>query len=320
MSDQREQEGFMFRTDLFRDTVSFDDQVIGGDQNMGGHNGNVNAEWKLNDRNFLTSSLSMNAFGFENNSINEYTRFQCGEPSETACARADRSVVDEWDVLSDAEFSNTNVGTTLGYRHTIEPQRDELIAEVRYNFTRDETPNQLRDLPGDISAREDRLFDVDQTADQREMTAQLDWITPVGSSLKLEAGYKGTLRGIDNEYLSRIFRGDDLTLQPDSTTADDFVYDETINALYAVGTRDFGRFDLQGGLRAEHTATEFEGASGLSENDYFSMIPSAALLYELSEGGMQSLRASYSRRIRRPQARQVNPLPIVQDARRRPPT
>ena len=313
MANDREQEGFMLRTDLFRDTIRFDDQLIGGDQSMGGHNGSLTAEYKLGERDFLTGSANVNAFGFENNSINEYVRLECSTPSETACAEDERIEIDRWDVLGDAEFANTNVGGALGYRHTVEPQRDEIIGEVRYNFTRDETPSALRDVPGAGSAREASLFDVDQTADQTELTGTLDWITPIGSTFKLETGYKGTLRGIDNEYLSETFVGDPLVLE--STTEDDFTYDEAINALYAVGTRDFGRFDLQGGLRVEHTATEFEGFGviGTNKNDYFSLIPSAALLFELAEGGMQSLRASYSRRISRPQGRQVNPLPIIQD-------
>ena len=315
MSDQRNQEGFMFRTNLYTDTISFFDQIIDGDQSMAGHNGSLNAEYKLSEQNSLTSSLNFNAFGFENNTINEYSELVCPDDSDETCSDEQRDVTAEWQVRGAAEFANTNVGGTLGFRRTLEPQRNELITELRYNFSRDETPNSLRDLPGTNPDLTNRLQEIDQVADQNEVIAQVDWIRPLGASLKLETGYKGTMRGLDNEYLSEIARGEPLELEPDSTVRNDFAYDEMVNALYAVLTRDFGRFDLQAGLRAEYTATEFQlvDDSDPFRSDYFSLFPSGSLLYELSEGGTQSLRASYSRRIRRPQARQLNPFPFVQD-------
>ncbi len=315
MSDQRDQEGFMFRTNLYTDTISFFDQLIDGDQSMAGHNGSLNAEYKLTEQNVLTSSFNFNAFGFENNTTNEYSELVCPDESDETCADDDRDVTSAWEVRNAAEFANTNLGGTVGFRRTVEPQRNELNTELRYNFSRDDTPNFLRDLPGTNPALEDRLQEVEQVADQNEFIAQVDWIRPLGSSLKLETGYKGTMRGLDNEYSSEIRRGEPLELEADSTVRNDFLYDEMVNAVYGVLTRDFGRFDLQAGLRAELTTTEFDLLDGSDtfENDYFSLFPSGSLLYELSEGGTQSLRASYSRRIRRPNARQLNPFPFVQD-------
>lgn len=316
MANQRDQEGFMYRTNLisaFTDTVSFFDQVIGGDQSMGGQNGSLTAEYKLAERDFLTGSANFNAFGFENNTINTYEAYACPDGSADVCSDDERQFRSAWDLESDAAFSNTNLGGALGYRHTAEPQKDELITEVRYNFTRDETPNSLLQTPGTGSTLPTRLEDIDQTADQNEWVGTIDWIRPLGSTVKLETGYRGTMRGMDNEQLSRIFV--EGAAQPDSSLRNDFVYDETVNAVYGVLTKDLGAFDLQAGLRAEHTGTEFELADSADTftNDYFSLFPSASLLYQLDEAGMHSLRASYSRRIRRPDARQVNPLPIVQD-------
>ena len=316
MADEREQDGFMYRTNLlsaFTDTVSFFDQDIGGRQNMGGHNGSLTAEYKLGERDFLTGSANFNAFGFDNNTLNRYQELACPDEQSAVCADEDRQFRSAWNVDSEAEFANTNLGGAVGFRHTVEPQRDELVTELRYNFSRDETPNSLRQLPGEGSTRSDSLVVIDQTADQNELVGTVDWIQPLGTTVKLETGYRGTLRGLDNEQLSRTWVED--VAQDGLTERNNFVYDEMVHAVYGVGTRDFGRFDLQGGLRLEHTSTEFELADSADTftNDYFSLIPSAALLFELAEEGMESLRASYSRRIRRPHARQVNPLPIAQD-------
>lgn len=319
MADQRDQEGFMFRTNLlseFTDTINFFDQDIGGEQSMGGHNGNLSAEWKLTEQNYLTSSLSVNAFGFDNNSTNAYQAMSCPTEADVTCAESERMLTSEWDIRNDARFANTHVGAVLGFRHSVEPQRNELITELRYNFTRDETPNTLFQVPGTGSTLPNRVQEIDQTGNHDEFVATLDWIRPLTPTLKLETGYKGTMRGLDNEYLSMVSLGDPLVSQPDSTVQNDFLYDEMVNAVYGVLTQDFGRFDLQGGLRVERTSTDFEllgGSGDTFENAYTSLFPSASLLYELSEGGMQSLRASYSRRIRRPGSRQLNPFPFVQD-------
>ena len=318
MQQQRDQDGYMFRTNLiseFTDTVSFFDQQIAGEQSMGGHNGSLTGEWKFTEQNFLTAALNFNAFSFENNTDNLYEELACPDESAAVCDDSQRTVRSDWNVRNEAEFANTNIGTSVGFRRTIEPQRNEVIADLRFNFTRDETPNMLFQLPGENSSLSNRLEDIDQVSDQNEYIAQLDVIRPLTETIKLETGYKGTLRGLDNEYVSEIFNGSPLPGAPDTVTQNDFVYDEMVNALYAVVTKDFGRFDLQGGVRAEQTNTEFDLLDGseTTGNDYFSLFPSASVLYELSEGGMQSLRASYARRINRPQARQVNPFRFVQD-------
>ena len=211
--------------------------------------------------------------------------------------------------------SDLGVDAVFGYRHTVEPQRNEILGELRFNFSRDDTPNTVERTPGASDTRPHRLQDIDAHQDQNEYIATLDVIRPLTPTLKLETGYKGTMRRLDSEYEANLLLGTPLAPEPDSTTVNDFLYDEAVHAVYGVLSKDFGRFDAQAGLRAERTDTDFElaGDADTYENGYTSLFPSASLLYDLSGDGMQSLRASYSRRIRRPNARFLNPFPFVED-------
>lgn len=321
-ANERNQEGFSFRTNMFRDpattsidSATFFDQDIGGEQSMGGHNGQLAGEWKFDEEDAVTGSLSVNRFGFENDGDNAYSDFRCPTGTTGVCSEADRELVREYDVLSAQEFSNTGVDVVLGYRHSVEPQRNEILTELRFNFSRDDTPNSVERTPGAGDTRPNRLQDIDAHQDQNEYIATLDVIRPLTATLKLETGYKGTLRRLDSEYEANLFLGSPLVQETDSTTVNDFLYDEAVHAVYGVLSKDFGRFDGQAGLRVERTDTDFElaGEADAYQNGYTSLFPSASLLYDLSGDGMQSLRASYSRRIRRPNARFLNPFPFVED-------
>ena len=79
-----------------------------------------------------------------------------------------------------------------------------------------------------------------------------------------------------------------------------------------------GRFDLQAGLRAEQAATRFDlaplnGAAGQRfTNDYRSFYPSAVAAYNLDPA--RQVKLSYSKRVTRPDTRQLNPFGWREDA------
>jgi hypothetical protein len=86
-----------------------------------------------------------------------------------------------------------------------------------------------------------------------------------------------------------------------------------VQAAYGVFSQGAGKFDLQAGLRAEYASRDFS----LAERDghfpyrYASLFPSAVALYNASPA--TQLKASYSRRIRRPGTQELNPFPTFFD-------
>jgi outer membrane receptor protein involved in Fe transport len=73
------------------------------------------------------------------------------------------------------------------------------------------------------------------------------------------------------------------------------------------------KFDFQAGLRAEHASRDFSltDPSTSYPYSYNSLFPSGVVLYNMSDA--TTLKASYSRRIRRPGTQELNPFPSFFD-------
>ena len=72
------------------------------------------------------------------------------------------------------------------------------------------------------------------------------------------------------------------------------------------------KWDLQAGLRGEYATRTFRLSAERFPYDYASLFPSAIASYNVSEG--TQLKASYSRRVRRPGTQELNPFPTYFDA------
>lgn len=301
-TDERGSDGSTFRTNLFANPVTYyDEQTIGSFDNSG-HNVNLSADYKLTDKNTLTSNFvfSKRGGGFDN--TNEFTYLD-----------ASRDTTDTFDQLSAIERDDRTVDAALGFRHVVKQARDELTGEVRFDRTSSSTDSRYHTIPGTSSSTDEALNMNDQDEGRDEWTAQLDWTKPLGESMKLETGYKGTIRDLNSDFLERDFSNGSST--PDATRRNTFDYSEDVNALYGLLSRTAGRLQLQGGVRAERTNTQFDlTTTGESfDNAYWSWFPSASALYNLEEDQSKSLRLSYSRRIQRPNTRFLNPFPLSED-------
>lgn len=133
------------------------------------------------------------------------------------------------------------------------------------------------------------------------MTMQSDYSRALGRNSKMDVGMKSTRRELSSAM-------ETIDVDAASTLRSGSIdYRETINAAYGMGARQLGKAQLQAGVRLEHTGTRL----GLTtrpapiERDYFSIFPNGAFTYALDK--TTQLRASYSRRITRPQAGQLDP-------------
>lgn len=135
---------------------------------------------------------------------------------------------------------------------------------------------------------------------------------PLASGDKLVAGYEGQID--DNTYNNYGARGADagsLIELPGLTNR--FEYRQTVQAVYATYQHMFGKLTALGGLRVEsaeidtHQVTSGTGAG----QDYVKAYPSLHLTYALSLE--TQVTGSYSRRIQRPAAQDLNPYVTYQD-------
>ncbi len=124
---------------------------------------------------------------------------------------------------------------------------------------------------------------------------------------------RNSIRRIDNDYLvEELDENDWIRLDAFSN---DFNYDEDIHAAYVIYGNKIGRFSYQGGLRAEYSnvVTELLQTNEINDREYANLFPSVFLNYATND--TDGFQLSYSKRVRRPRFRSLNPFFSFTDAR-----
>ena len=105
-----------------------------------------------------------------------------------------------------------------------------------------------------------------------------------------------------------------FSLAPVPALNNRFEATQTVHALYTTYERPLSeKLSAQLGLRLEQADIRIKDLTGgaSASQDYFRAYPTAHIQYQLTPE--QTLRASYSRRIQRPQPAQLNPFVVYQD-------
>ena len=154
------------------------------------------------------------------------------------------------------------------------------------------------------------VIDNDQVSDTWNFSSVFN--RPMGEDRKLRLGYEVEVSSLDLD--NTVLRGPaQATVVVDPTSTNQFQADQAVHALYGTYERPFGPLTAQAGLRLEYVTRDINQiTSGVTaSNDYFRAYPTLHVEYGLTE--TQTLRASYSRRVQRPQSEQLNPFVVYVD-------
>src|SRR5690554_448749 len=145
------------------------------------------------------------------------------------------------------------------------------------------------------------------TENQLRHIARVDYVLPLGENSQFEAGYLGNFNRLNTKFdISSL--NDAGVYVPNELFRNDLEYKEQVHALYTQYGNKVNQLSYMVGLRWEatevdvnqHTTQDFNNKT---YNDFF---PSAFLNYEFSP--TENVSASYSRRVRRPRGRMLNPV------------
>jgi iron complex outermembrane receptor protein len=136
-------------------------------------------------------------------------------------------------------------------------------------------------------------------------TGKADYTKPLTKTIKLEAGVKFSSVKTDNDLQAQIF--DNGAYRNDTTRTNRFIYDEKINASYLNLNKQFKKFSVQLGLRAEQTKStgNLIGSTPVKRS-YLNFFPSVFINQTINDKNEVSF--SYSRRIDRPGYDDLNPF------------
>ncbi len=281
------------------DGTTITDQEIDFERGGISNNFRVGTEWLINDNNTLTASYLYRVSDDLNDRETFYRDFDTRNELTAETFRSEEE--DEED---------TNNEYALSYTKNFEKTGRKLTADIQY---RDNGEIELANISEDV------LFDTGETltsiGNQRSDNSekeeswlfQVDYIHPISKNSSFELGYRGNLRDLSNDYLVESFI--DNVWVNETDLSNNFRYNENVHAGYAIYNNKINKISYQLGLRVETTSIDIEllQTNESFPKDYTNLFPSAFFTYEIKDGA--SLQSSYSRRIRRPRSRNLNPFP-----------
>ena len=201
-----------------------------------------------------------------------------------------------------------NVAYNFNYKGTLDTSGKELSVDLDYSDYRS-NHDELRDntyAAVNLDPRPRLLVKNYSPSSIDVKSVKIDYTHPLNKTTKVEAGVKSSIVKTDNDLLLAELEGDSWIPDPDYTNR--FLYDETINAAYLNFSKEFKKFGVQLGLRAEQT---FSKGNSITKNeivkrDYLELFPSLSLSHTINKNNQ--LGFSYSRRIDRPGYDDLNPF------------
>jgi len=207
--------------------------------------------------------------------------------------------------------------STLGYKHSFVEKGHKVSSELRLVRDGEGGPSSIAShtLGLDLAPTGTTALET-QTAWEHpdENALKADYVRPLSSFMRMEAGYKGSLSRIHTTLDTRVFDAAKSAYFPDPTRISDFTYRQLVNAAYAMLDAERGKFQMQGGVRVERATTQFHlnTSNATYDNPYNSVFPSALVAYNVDDS--RQVKLSYSTRIRRPDDTDVlDPTPHYAD-------
>ncbi|NNK10815.1 MAG: TonB-dependent receptor [Flavobacteriaceae bacterium] len=290
----------LFEQENFDDngnTVSFQDEIRKYQRQDNSFNTNVGFEYFFSETSSITNSLVIRKSDGENTVGIDFFNF---DEVRNPTIQRNRSTVE-------AE-QDDNVQYSVNYKKTFDKDGHELTMDYQYSRG-DEIENSIID---EIVLGEATALPTEQTINDESQINQLvqfDYVLPFGkdNQSQFEMGYRGTFNNFNTDFDFGVL--EDGVLDRDPDFSNELNYKEYVNAAYMqLGTK-VNKFSVLSGLRMEASdiGIELVDTQEVTDKDYVNWFPSLFLGYEFSE--TEQLTISYSRRLRRPRSRFINPFP-----------
>lgn len=266
-----------------------------------GYQTGINFDWNLNDHNSFSGSLSYNNFSNTGNSITNQ--------AQNIKANGGNNISDVQTLINaDNAFHVHNADAGLTYKRTFKKEDQELELSVNTSLGNLHSNNNNYQF----SLPEHALYYSTKginpgTEDETEIRA--DYVQPLNKDVLLGVGSKVSLYDITSN--STVNKLDSVTGQynKDNFLSNSLNYHQKVYALYAELSFPFFKlFDAKIGQRYERTELNafYSNAQQQSATPgYNTFVPSIFFSKKLSENSL--LKLSYSKRIERPDYRDLNP-------------
>ncbi len=276
--------------------------------------GMISLDYYLNNRNTITASENLVAGDF---TTNDHQHFDVRDGSEAVLSNGSR--------ITDMHTQFQHYTSKVLYKKTFPKKGKEFTADVDYNTTiakslSNFTTNSL--LANGTPLPDNPAYQNNLGHNQSEIyTFQADYVNPINDSTKLELGvrsaYRPAVQGLDVQ---------DYNYTTASYVADTFLtahykIRDWVNAAYINYTKRWKGLDFMGGVRFEdsyyqgiltdkNTSYQYQYPSSIN-NLMNALFPS--LFISKKRGDRQEFQFNISRKINRPNYRQMMPFIMFSD-------
>lgn len=190
----------------------------------------------------------------------------------------------------------------LSHRKTFDRKGEEITIDYNYAST-SEVMDQLQNFNFYGYSESAEIFN---TSRYRKSNLQINWVLPIGETSRLESGLQSLMRGTNIDYFQNNLLGDSWV--KDKVNSNNFIYNEQIHSVYSTFAGKAKDLSYIAGLRLEQSFINGDQTVNQEKirQNYFNLYPSLNFKYSIDDN--KSLQLSYSRRINRPVARQINPF------------
>lgn len=226
-------------------------------------------------------------------------------------ASATRTLLNTYDL---DQTQSGNLAIDLNYKGTLSKRGDQLSAFVDYaRYRTAKTQNFRNDfLTAEQQPTRLPLVLLGQFPSSTTIQSlRVDYVYPLGKTGKLEAGTKLTHTDTDNELRYDTLAGSLFVRDP--TRSNRFLYEEQILAGYGQWSQEFGKTQLEAGLRVEDTRSTGNSLTlnNVVNRRYFRWLPTLKIQHKVGERDVLSM--SYSRKLSRPNFYELNPFTLYLD-------
>ncbi len=293
--------GDTYRKVTMNDTSSYTRQHSDMKRKMNDNSVKLGFDWYINRKNTLTisgqigkdkSTRDQNLYSYSND-YNQATYEQFYQKN----------------IESEDENSNS---LNLNYKKTFEKKNRELTADFSYSKSKDSENTDMNNhsfLENFIPFTGfDEIQQQLNNGNSENGSALINYILPFNEKLKLETGFQGIYRKVDNDFQLNNFDYISKSYVIDTNSVNHFIYTESINAVYGTLSKEWDKVSVQIGLRLEQAFTTAEQITQVKtfENNYFSIYPTLHISKKLPN--KNEMQFSYSRRVNRPNIYNLNPF------------
>ena len=294
-------DGTINKTITVPGVVENTNQISNQEFDFGGHNIRTGIDFFLDAKNTLSFSDNIN--------IRDRNITQTGLTTITQ----NNALYQTQNQNNTNDGSGNNLDFNLDFDHKFAKKQEEFTANIGYSRDKNDNTANLNtstlnyttaNLPPSISSNITHGL-------QHNINLQADYTLPLKDG-RFEAGYRSTFNKSDNNYIVDTLNS---AVTPSvyiysPVLSDDFIYKQNINAVYSNYQHQFGKFGVQGGLRLEdaHINTQLNTNNTTTnyKQDYFRAYPTLFLTEKLTDN--ETIQLSYSRRVTRPNDRQLTPF------------